>query len=198
MKKTAFALILVISALLFAACGSLPGEHRVLRENSAAEYVTLADGYFSQEKYAKASEYYEKALQLTESTTTVTYKLACSYAYEGEYEKAIPLFSSLLDQDPQNRTIKESLAYVTVMSGDVRGGKDLYEELAADFPKDAKLLKNYILTLIQSKNYDEAEEKIKLYKSLFGTDSDSQLLDRKLQDALKPAEETSEEASKET
>ena len=194
MKNTAFALIFVISALLFAACGSLPGEQRVLRENSAAEYLTLADGYFSQEKYAKACEYYEKALQLTENTNTVAYKLACSYAYEGEYEKAIPLFSSLLDQDPQNRTIKESLAYVTVMSGDVRGGKDLYEELAADFPEDAKLLKNYILTLIQSKNYDEAEETIKLYKSLFGDDSDSQLLDRKLQDALKPAEETPDES----
>lgn len=192
MKNTAFALIFVISALLFASCGSLPGEQRVLRENSAAEYVTLADGYFSQEKYAKASEYYEKALQLTESTDTVTYKLACSYAYEGEYEKAMPLFSDLLDKDPQNRTIKESLAYVTVMSGDVRGGGELYEELAADFPEDGKLLKNYVLTLIQSKNFDAAEDKIKLYKSLFGTDSNSQLLDRKLQEALKPAEETSD------
>ena len=194
MKKTAFALVLILVALVFTACGSLPGEQRVLRENSAAEYVTLADGYFSQEKYAKASEYYEKALQLTESTDTVTYKLACSYAYEGEYEKAAPLFSELLDKDPQNRTIKESLAYVTVMSGDVRGGGQLYEELAADFPEDGKLLKNYVLTLIQSKNFDAAEEKIKLYKSLFGTDSNSQVLDRKLQEALKPAEETPDES----
>ena len=194
MKKTAFALVLVLVALVFTACGSLPGEQRVLRENSAAEYVTLADGYFSQEKYAKASEYYEKALQLTESTDTVCYKLACSYAYEGEYEKAMPLFSDLLDKDPQNRTIKESLAYVTVMSGDVRGGGELYEELAADFPEDGKLLKNYVLTLIQSKNFDAAEDKIKLYKSLFGTDSNSQLLDRKLQEALKPAEETPDES----
>ena len=57
----------------------------------------------------------------------------------GEYLVAKELFEELLAKEQTNRTLRESLAYCTVMTGDINTGIDIYESLIAENSEDGIL-----------------------------------------------------------
>lgn len=187
MKRLSFFAIFFV--FLFCACSSIPNEQTVLNDNAAIEYIEIGDGFYEQKNFDKAAEFYQKALISKKCYNSALYKTACSYVLGKKYDKALPLFQELLNQDPNNRVLKESIAYTNVMCGFFTQGQNQYLELFIEYPEDATLLKNYILTLVASKNKDLAIEKLGFYKQKFGIDANYELLESKLVEKTNESEQ---------
>ena len=82
-RKISKTLMFVLLMLFFLneLCFSIPFERSVRKENECAEYAAIADAYYEQKNYKKASEYYEKARKSKKHYDAMTYKLACSKAF---------------------------------------------------------------------------------------------------------------------
>ena len=201
MRKSKLFLLIFISLMFFTEnCFSIPFERTLRKENECAEYAAIADAYYEQKNYRKASEYYEKARKAPKFYDAMTYKLACSKALGGEYAAAKDLFSELLNKEPSNRTLRESLAYSTVMSGDIEDGAHLYESLVIENPEDGNLQKNYIKVLIASGQLEAAGMQLDEYEKKFGKGTDTESLRNKIKSKEEEpaAEEISESESGES
>lgn len=175
-KVILFLIFIVLSHNSF----SIPFERTFRKDNQCAEYAAIADAYYEQKNYSKASEYYEKARKAPKFYDSMTYKLACSKALGGDFLYAKELFSELLAKESSNRTLKESLAYCTVMSGDLEAGINLYESLVMENPEDGNTWKNYIKVLIASEQKEKAEIQIEKYEKIFGKGTDTESLRKRL------------------
>ncbi len=178
-----FAKFLAFGFVIFTlfSCSSLPNEQNLRLENECAENAAVADAFFERGIYDKAAEYYQKALKSKNYADVVSYKLACSYALSGKYSDALPIFDTLLKKNESNRSVKEALAYTTLMNGNLEEGCKLYEELAADNPTDAKLMRNYIKTLYANDLKAEVQTQLSVYLARFGKDNFTNEMQKKLQ-----------------
>lgn len=193
MAKSKLFLLMLVGILFFSEnCFAIPFERKLRKENECAEYAAIADAYYEQKNYRKASEYYEKARKAPKFYDAMTYKLACSKALGGEYVAAKDLFAELLAKEPSNRTLRESLAYSTVMSGELTAGAELYESLVIENPEDGNIRKNYIKVLIASKQFEKASKHLDEYEKLFGQGTDTESLRDKIKS--KKAETEAEKA----
>ncbi|MCQ2593853.1 MAG: hypothetical protein MJ196_01175 [Treponemataceae bacterium] len=190
-----FAKYFVFCFAVFAliSCSSVPNEQNVRLENECAENAAVADAFFERGMYDKAAEYYKKALKSKKYADAVSYKLACSYALSGKYGDALPVFDVLLKKDISNRSIKEALAYTTLMNGNLEEGCRLYEELSADNPADAKLMRNYIKTLYASDLKEKVQAQTEVYLQRFGKDNFTNEMQKKLQAADNESKDKTEE-----
>ncbi|MBP5793878.1 MAG: tetratricopeptide repeat protein, partial [Spirochaetaceae bacterium] len=194
-KISKLLLLLAVFAFLGENCFAIPFEKKLKKENECAEYAAIADAYYEQKNYRKASEYYEKARKAPKFYDAMTYKLACSKALGGEYAEAKDLFAELLAKEPSNRTLRESLAYSTVMSGEIEAGAELYEALSIENPEDGNLMRNYIKVLIASGQLEKAEHQLAEYEKMFSKDADTEALRNKIKaKAEAPKEDTSNES----
>lgn len=194
MAKSKLFLLMLVGILFFSEnCFAIPFERKLRKENECAEYAAIADAYYEQKNYRKASEYYEKARKAPKFYDAMTYKLACSKALGGEYVAAKDLFAELLAKEPSNRTLRESLAYSTVMSGELTAGAELYESLVIENPEDGNIRKKYIKVLIASKQFEKASKHLDEYEKLFGQGTDTESLRDKIKS--KKAETEAEAAA---
>ncbi len=169
----------------------IPGEGGVRLKNLSAEYMSIADEYMSLKKYSKAVDYYKEALRVDSYlANSINFKLAKCYALSGDYASAYTLYESLLEQDPQNTTLKVSLAYLCALKGDVDAALEKYDALNAENPTDCDILKNYISLLILKEKFTEAKEKVAFLEENYPDDKDLASIKEKL-----PQEENTGEAS---
>ena len=117
MKKTLGFCILFLSLFLIFSCAS---KSNILMKDVYAGYFTIAEEYFKMEKYAKASEFYEKCLLDNDELTlrNVKYKLAQTYLKLSKWKEASKIYEELLQVDSENTnlkthtSLKQSLAHL--------------------------------------------------------------------------------------
>lgn len=157
-KQAAFSILIMFCTISgFISCKSskifLPGESEVTVRNIYNEYLSIADNYFSQEKYDKAITYYNLLLDDKQNYWNVYYKLARCYALQGSWNEASQMYEKILARDPENATIKISIAYIYAMNGELDKAKAIYDELIQTYPEDKTYLENYISILLVEKDH---------------------------------------------
>jgi len=161
MKKTTLLLLLLICqfSIILTSCVSksipIPGDKQKQITNIYIEYMNIADIYFGEEKYDKAITYYEMAMQYKQLYWDCYYKLAKSYAYQSNWTKSREMFETLLKRDPNNSSLKESMAYINAMSGEVDKALKQYDQLIKDQPENADFLVNYIAVILLNERLDD-------------------------------------------
>ncbi|MBQ4377687.1 MAG: tetratricopeptide repeat protein [Treponema sp.] len=170
MKKNILT-FLAFFPLFFVSCASsslrIPGESRIILKNLATEYYTIADGYLEIKNYTKAAQYYKLAMRNEDLYLAAFYKLARSYALAKDWENADKTYRELLELDSENTVLKTSLAYITVMRGELDDGILMYKKLTEENPYDENLLESYVSLLINVGRGEDAEESFFVLKEKF-------------------------------
>lgn len=135
----------------------IPGEKQEAIQNIYSEYYNIAEEYFKLNNYSKAIEFYQKSMGSEKLHDAAYYKTGRCYALSKDYDKAEVVFNNILKKDPDNVSIKSSLAYLTAMRGDAKKAAELYGQLVQVNPDNADLLINYISVLIVLKDYESAK-----------------------------------------
>lgn len=83
-------------------------------------------------------------------------EMASCYSMSGDYEKAISLYSGVLQQDPTNATIQNNLALCYARIGDYTRSLAMQEHALRLTPHNPELLTNIATTYFQQGNYTQA------------------------------------------
>lgn len=145
----------------------VPGQQRIILQNLAAEYYTVAEAYAGAQNYAKAAEYYQRAMRDKSLYLTAYYKLGRSYALAKDWDNALPIYDDLLSRDPENAELAASRAYIMAMSGDTDEAFRLYQGLIERNPNEQSFLENYVALLVDSGRGELAEAQFFLLKEQF-------------------------------
>lgn len=173
LKKSFWAKILILNCIIFSlfiSCKSnslVPGKDQLEQKSIISEYMVIADENFSSKKYEKAEIYYKKCLESPEFFAEANYKLGKTYIYEKKYDKALPIFESILEKDPENQTILETLAYLQAMTGNKEKAIEQYKSLIQNNGQISSYYENLIIIYIQDKKIEQAEEYLLLLKEKF-------------------------------
>ncbi|GMO47179.1 MAG: hypothetical protein Pg6C_09320 [Treponemataceae bacterium] len=182
----------ILYVLLAASCAStgvIPGENAKILKNLAGEYFTVAGAYANTKQYDKAIEYYRLAARDKNYHTAARYEMARMNAFLSRWEDAEKIYADLLKNDPRNRDIASSLAYVKAMSRDLAGAESLYRELLVQNEYDRQIYENYIRILAAQKKNGEAHEALETYKKLFSLPENADTI-AKLEELLTPSSKT--------
>lgn len=189
--------ILAAFALTSCATGGhlpVPGEAAVVKQKISSEYLTIADTYYSLEKFDKAIEYYKLAMKDKSLYWTAFYKQARSYAMVKNYTQARKMYFALLRRDKDNLNVRLSLAYLYAMEGKLDKAEVTYAFLWRDNKDNADTLVNYISVLIAQEKYQKANTYLDVLKERFSDNSNIATFDTKLKDYLpKPEVKLDEE-----
>lgn len=160
-KKRVYTIFTAFS-LLFFSCTSIslsvpvPGQGAAKIRNIYVEYYTLGDSYYKLENYDKAAEYYELAMRKKDQYWASFYQLAKCHVFQSKWNDALPMYKKLLDRDPENASLKASLAYIYSMQGDFKNASKIYEALLEEHPKNQDYLENYLALLAtQEKKFEK-------------------------------------------
>ncbi len=159
-------------ALLAGGCAAsggmlVPGQQKIILQNLALEYYTVAEAYAGVQDYAKAAEYYRHAMRDEKLHLTAYYKLGRSYALAKDWDNALPIYEDLLSRDPENTELVASRAYIMAMSGDTDEAFRQYQDLIAKNPNEQSFLENYVALLVDSGRGELAETQFFLLKEKF-------------------------------
>ena len=146
--------IAVFFAFFFISCSSnkiafpIPGENTSAITNIYVEYLNIADIYFGLEKFDKAETYYKAAMGNKDIYWNAYYKLAKCYVYQSKWGDAQTAYETMLKRDPDNNSIKSSIAYIYAMSGNTDKALEMYSDLIDNSPDQVEFLENYICVLL--------------------------------------------------
>lgn len=108
----------------------------------AREYYNIANAYYDLGRFERAADYYRRALALDSGLTPAGYNLARAYLRDKRYDDARDVLLDLLGRDPDNLLLRETLAYVYYLSGDIARASAQYEQMLALSPLNANALFN--------------------------------------------------------
>lgn len=145
----------------------IPGERATAITNIYAEYLNIADIYFSLEKFDKAETYYKAAMGNKDIYWNAYYKLAKCYVYQSRWGDAQTSYETILKRDPDNCSIKASIAYIYSMNGNISKAIEMYADLISECPDQVELLENYICVLLAADLKEEAGAEFDLLKEKF-------------------------------
>lgn len=199
--------LIIVNAFLFfilVSCKTtlkiIPGENKALINNIYTEYLTLADGFYSQQNYDKAIIYYKKAMDNKDLYWNSYYKLAKTYVFKSNWVEAEKMFVKLLERDKKNMSIKSSLAYVYAMNNNMEKSIELYKELLDEYPENEEVLENYIIINLKVENIEETNKNLQLLQEKFPENKNIEKINSKyieLEKKLNPEEETASDSSEE-
>ena len=181
------AVLLSCAALFVFSCQSvgIPGEKAKILRNLASEYFAIAGAYANLGRYENALTYYRLAERDKSYFTAARYESARMCALLTRWDEAEKIYAELLKNDPRNKDIASSIAYVKAMSGNLAGAEEAYKNLLLDNSYDAQLHENYIRILAAQKKGDEAKAAFETYKELFSSETSEPAI-AKLAELLKP------------
>jgi tetratricopeptide (TPR) repeat protein len=188
MKRARIFLIFIfLSFAAFFGCVSagIPGENAKILRGIASEYFTIAGAYANLGRYENALTYYRLAERDKTYYTAARYESARMCALLERWEDAEKIYDGLLKNDPQNKDIASSIAYVRAMSGNFLGAEQVYKDLLLNNSYDAQLYENYIRVLAAQKKGSEAKSAFETYKELFSSESNAGAI-AKLEELLAP------------
>ena len=144
-------LTVVLVSMAFVSCTSTgdlsPAEVKDLQMEMYIEYYNLAEEYMKMQKYDSALPLYEKARPHPDLYWAIIFKIARIYVFQKDWENAVESYRELLDRDPENCLLKESLAYTYAMKGDREDALLIYEELLSIYPENETYITNSVSVL---------------------------------------------------
>jgi tetratricopeptide (TPR) repeat protein len=135
-------------------------------DDLSSDYYNVGNAYYDLGNYEKAIESYNRALNSDNQALSnkIRFNLAVTYSESGRVEEAVRLFELLLEKDPENLKVLQSLAYSRYLMGDKESALDLYDKILSISEFDTNALYNKSLILIEDDNLDDAEALLeKLY-----------------------------------
>ncbi len=174
MKKTLRILIACLPFCFFGCASSklyIPGEKEIVYKNLAIENLEIADAYLDLKNYAKAAEFYKKAMRNKSIYMTAFYKYARCLALARDWDNSLDAYNRLIELDPENLSLKLSIAYITAMSGKIDESIIMYKELVGSHPDDEGVLENYISLLLNVGRAEDAEKQYFILKEKFPDNS---------------------------
>ncbi len=122
----------------------------------AQDYYNLGTGYLDRQEYAKAGDFFQRALELDPSLAQASYNLARVYVLLGQSQQAIAVLQDLLVQDPDNVMIRETLAFAYGSDGQWQAAADVMSAVVEDFEVSVRAWRNYALVLLQLEQWEDA------------------------------------------
>ena len=159
----------------------IPGQKEAVDKSITAEYIQIAEAYEKLKDYSKAISYYEAAIKSkagSELGDSVYYNIARCYALAKDWDHAQEIYVNLLEKDPDNTSLKSSLAYVTAMKGDLESAAEKYHALVEENPTDPALMKNLISVLLADDKKEEAAIQFAVFKEKFPDDNSVQEIEK--------------------
>ncbi len=166
---TALALSFLSAGIISCASSSIaiPFEAEARRNNAAI--IAYEEGRKLEGKgnYEEAISSYEEALPYLKTHDAALYKIGRLSSLCGDWERAESAFMELLDDDPGNTAVRQSLAYVWCQSGRESDGLEAYRALHEEKPHDEMIFQGYIKALKLNGMDEEAEAEEEAFEGLF-------------------------------
>lgn len=136
----------------------------------ATEYYNIGNAFYEVDLLVKASQYYEKALDINPNYHSARFNLIQTKIKQSDFKTANNHIEYLKEIDKENLEIKKLEAYVRYTEGNLRESLDLYLEVyqAGDISNETKL--NIVKLYYQLELYDKALDMI---NSLLDGDDES-------------------------
>lgn len=133
-------------------------------QDISSEYYNIGNAYYDMGNYEKAIEYYNRALaDGNDKENSIRYNLAIAYSKSDRVSEALKHFEFLLEQDPKNLKVLQSLAYTHFLLGDQERSLSVYNQILEIFEFDNIALFNKAVILFFD-DKDGAEDALeKLY-----------------------------------
>ncbi|MFP4511105.1 MAG: tetratricopeptide repeat protein [Spirochaetota bacterium] len=160
-KRSAFGIPAVLVVLLLVSCAT-----GMTREQLAAEYFNIGNGFLELERPDEASEYFVRALDLDPSLRAAEFNLARAYADAGRYTDAREVLELLLDVDPENTLVLRSYGFVMYRLGYPEEAVESFEAVIDANPADADSWFNLSLLARERGDMDEAYRTIRRARDL--------------------------------
>ncbi len=110
----------MLAVVLFVGCATASRE-------VSYEYYNIGNTYFEVGDFNKAVEYYEKALEDKElNDNQILYNLGVAYSRSGRFDKGVAHLQLLLDKDPENLRLLQSIAFSYFLAGEKDGSEENY------------------------------------------------------------------------
>ena len=124
----------------------------------------------------------------------VHYTSSKSESYSSNWNEALPMYETMLKRDPENNSLKASLAYIYIQQGQLKKAGDYYSSLLEIDPLNEKYLENYLAILMpDSKSYfnnkEKIEESLENLKSNFPNNKNAESFQNKIEEYEKAEEE---------
>lgn len=170
-----FAIVLITFSSCLSTNSSIQQEKEILKQ----EYVMLSDAYFNLNRFSDSLDMLFKAQDIS-NDNSLDYKIARTAAFDKKWSISIEYYNKILLKDPNNLTIKKSLAWVLAQSGDLENSKSLYNNLYTEFSFDKEIAKNYILVLIAGADIESAQVILDEYSTMYPDDDSIESLQEKI------------------
>ncbi len=141
-------------------------------DDISSEYYNIGNAYYDVGNFEKAIEYYNRALAGGSSNENIIrFNLAVAYSESDRLTEGLKHFEFLLEQDPQNLKVLQSVAYAYFLLGNQVEALSVYNQILEIFEFDNTALYNKALILIDD-DKDEAESTL---EKLYAIDSSSEV-----------------------
>ena len=194
-------IIIILSSLLFLSVESLtccksnsvpiPGQQKVLLKNLYIEYSKVGDAYFDVQRYSDAIDFYQKAME--ELYWQCYYKIAKCYVFTSQWSDALEMFEILLEKDPENSSLKASIAYIYSMSGELENALNIYKDLLKIQPNNEDYIENFLAVVLGNKelfttNKSEFEQLFSFFKENYSKNENIKIFQEKYDSYVTPPE----------
>ena len=105
------------------------------------------------------------------------------------------MYKKILERDPENASLKASLAYIYSMQGDFKKSVSIYEELLEAQPDNQEYLENYLAVLaadnkrFEKKNADKYLQAYESLKNSYPENKNLKTFEEKYKDLMKIEDE---------
>lgn len=153
-KKVLLFVASLAAVLSILGCSTYDSSAR--RQNIAAEYHELAEGFAELGNYRKAAIYFEKAARWPAWRNQALYSRGRMLALDGQWTQAVSVFENLITQDPDNSLVRSALAWSLAGAGSNQKALEHYKVLINTHPDDPVFLRNYAALLVKLDQSGEA------------------------------------------
>lgn len=160
-RRSAAGIPAILLVLLLASCAT-----GLTREELAAEYFNIGNGFLELGRPDRASEYFVRALDLDPGLRVAEFNLARAYVDAGRYADARDVLELLLDVDPDNTLVLRSYGFVMYRLGYPEDAVEAYEAVLDINPSDADSWFNLSLLARERDDLDAAYRSIRRARDL--------------------------------
>lgn len=123
---------------------------------SLAEVERQIYALLAQNKQDEAAKQLEKFVEILIDSKEIFALYGMYYAVKEEYDKANEKFLTAVEIDPQSYDNRYNFAFTSTMIGNQQIGKQFYEQLLKENPKDLKILNNLAVIHLNERQIDKA------------------------------------------
>lgn len=146
-----FILIVLLQSLI--AC--VPTQANSTGDKTEKTLVQLGNFYYQTGNYEQAEESWQQSYLLSHDAKLLE-GIAAAKVQQGRYAEALKTYQTLYDKT-NLITYQYRIAYLQMMSGELKEAWLSYQKILSLNPHDTKVLKGLALLMVQNKNYETAK-----------------------------------------